>query len=225
MVLFYVINYKDDGRKQRMTERFRSLDIDLHFVNPIEEMDRRMEYTSLYKRTSAIMLQHLDSIRHFYENTSAEYCIVCEDDIHISKYLVRDLPEIISNFKELELDILLLGYLWPYNLNENWHFPVLKDTEKYSYHGYPDDIWGSQMYLISRSHAKYILDTFTIEFAIKNLEVIHYNPDWTITKYGKRGMITPMLAVEEGEDKSGHGGQTDFHKMCHAHNFNADVHI
>ena len=95
MVLFYVINYKDDMRKKRMTERFRTLGIDLHFVNPVEENDRRMEYTSLYKRTSAIMLQHLDSIRHFYENTSAEYCIICEDDIHISKYLVRDLPEII----------------------------------------------------------------------------------------------------------------------------------
>ena len=225
MVLFYVINFKDDQRKERMTNRFRELDIDLHFVNSVQEGDERMENTPLHKRTSAIMLQHLDSVRHFYENTTAEYCVVCEDDIHISKNLASDLPEIIKNFQELGLDLLLLGYLFPHQLHGNWHFPVLKDTEKYSYHGYPDDIWGSQMYLISRKHAKYLLDTFTIQFAIDHIEKVHYNPDWTITKYGKRAVITPMIAVEEGEDKSGHGGQTEFHRMCHQHNFNVDVHI
>lgn len=225
MVLYYVINYKDDARRARMSERFHSIGIDLHFVNPVEQSDARMEGTNLYKRTSAIMLQHLDSVQHFYENTNAEHCVICEDDIHISKLLVQDMPEIIENFKELKLDILVLGYLFPYNLHGNWHFPVLKDDGKYSYHGYPDDIWGSQMYLISRAHAKFLLDTFTIQFAIDHLEVIHYNPDWTITKYGKRAVISPMLAVEEGEDKSGHGGQTDFHKMCHEHNFKSDVHI
>lgn len=225
MVLFYVINYKDDERKRRMINRFKCLDIDLHFVDPVHESDPRLVDTPLYKRTSAIMLQHLDSIRNFYENTSADHCIVCEDDIHISKHLARDMPEIIENFEELKLDILLLGYLFPYKLDGNWHFPVRKDTEKYSYHGYPDDIWGSQMYLISRKHAKYLLDTFTIDFAIDQLEKIHYNPDWTITKYGRRAVITPMLAVEEGVEKSGHGGQTDFHKVCYDNNYVPGLHI
>ena len=225
MVLFYVINFNDDERKQRMIDRFSSIDIDLQFIDPVYENDHRLFDTNLYKRTSSIMIQHLDSIKHFYEKTSAKYCVVCEDDIHISKNLANDLPEIIKNFEELKLDILLLGYLFPHSLNENWHFPVLKDTEKYNYHGYPDDIWGSQMYLISRDHAKNILDKYTIDWAVENIERTHYNPDWTITKFGKRAVISPMIAVEEGVDKSGHQGQTHFHVICHEHNYNKDVHI
>ena len=225
MVLFYVINFNDDARKTRMIDRFRRLNTDLHIVDPVLETDPRLADTPLYKRTSAIMLQHLDSVRHFYHNTSAEHCIVCEDDIHISKYLIRDIPEIIENFTELNLDVLLLGYLFPHNIKDNWHFPMLRDTETYEYHGFPDDIWGSQMYLISRKHAKFLLDTFTIQFATDHLEKVHYNPDWTITKYGRRAVITPMLAVEEGDDKSGHGGQTDFHRMCYEQNYNKFVHI
>lgn len=225
MVVFYMINFNDENRKKRMIDRFEYLNLDLQFVNPVYDNDPRLTGTNLYKRTSSIMLQHLDSIRHFYENTSSKYCVVCEDDIYISKNLARDLPDIISNFEYLQLDVLLLGYLFPYNLHGNWHFPVLKDTKNYCYHGYPDDIWGSQMYMISRKHAKYLLDTFTISFAIENLEIIHYNPDWTITKYGKRALISPMLAVEEGDEKSGHDGQSDFHKQCFEHNYKNDIYF
>lgn len=225
MVVFYMINFNDDNRKKRMIDRFEYLNLDLQFVNPIYESDIRLSGTNLYKRTSSIMLQHLDSIRHFYENTSGKYCVVCEDDIFISKNLAKDLPEIIKNFEYLKLDVLLLGYLFPYSLHGNWHFPVLRDTKNYCYHGYPDDIWGSQMYMISRKHAKYLLDTFTIEFAISNLEKIHYNPDWTITKYGKRALISPMLAVEEGDEKSGHCGQSDFHKQCFEQNYKEEKYI
>lgn len=225
MVLFYMVNFNDEKRKRRMITRFRSVGLELQFVNPVYDNDIRLENTQLYKRTSSIMLQHLDSVRHFYENTSGEHCIICEDDIFISRHLARDLPTIVEDFKYLKLDVLLMGYLYPYSLHGNWHFPVLKDTSKYSYHGYPDDIWGSQMYMISRNHAKYLLDTFTIEFAIENLEKIHYNPDWTITKYGKRAVITPMIAVEEGNEKSGHDGQSDFHRECHESNYKNNIYI
>ena len=225
MVVFYVINFKDDARKERIIARFDKIGIDLHFVNPVYENDPRMQNTNLYKRTSSIMLQHLDSIRHFYENTSAKHCIICEDDIHISKHLHEHLPKIIQDYEELGLDVLLMGYLWPYSPHGNWHFPVLKTSEHYTYHGYPDDIWGSQMYLISRKHAETLLKTFTIQFAIDQLEIVHYNPDWTITKWGKRAIISPMLAVEEGDDKSNHEGQTEFHRTCHINNYNPNVHL
>lgn len=225
MVVFYVINFKDDARKERMVSRFDQMGIDLHFVNPVFENDQRLQNTSLYKRTSSIMLQHLDSIRHFYENTSAKYCIVCEDDIHVSKHLHEHLPKIIQDFESMDLDLLMLGYLYPYGLHGSPHFPMLKATDNYTYHAYPDDIWGSQMYMISRKHAETLLNKYTIQFAIEQLEIIHYNPDWTITKCGKRALISPMLAVEEGDDKSNHQGQTEFHRMCHLGNYNPNVHL
>ena len=100
-----------------------------------------------------------------------------------------------------------------------------KDTEKYNYHGYPDDIWGSQMYLISREHAKNILFKFTIDWAVHNIADTHYNPDWTITKFGRRAVIAPMIAVEEGTEKSGHAGQSQFHDDCRQANYKSEVHI
>ena len=227
MIVFYTINFNDEERKQRMIDRFHNLGLVLHFVNPVYENDPRINDTPLYKRVSSIMLQHLDSVRHFYENTSARYCVVCEDDVYISKHFVDYLPDIINNFDKLDLDVLLLGYLIPYKVENDVHFPTIENSESkpYSFHRYPDDLWGSQMYMISRKHAKYLLDTFTIQFAIENLEVIHYNPDWTITKYGNRALIYPLLAVEEGEEKSGHDEQSLFHRICFECNYDPMIYI
>ena len=227
MIPMYVINFKDDERKKRMIDRFNAIGTYLHFVDPVTQDDPRLEKI-LHKRTCAIMLQHLDSVRHFYENTSAGHCIVCEDDIHISKYLNRDLPAILKNFDELELDMLLMGYLWPHSIEYNWHFPVLKENiseANYKFCGYPDDLWGSQMYIISRKYAKYLLDNFTIQVCIEHGPSYPYNPDWIITKNGKRAIISPMIAVEEGDTKSDHYGQNEFHRQCHSNSYNPDVHI
>ena len=226
-VIVYVVNFKNDARKERMTKRFGELGFGLVFVPPVTEEDSRLENVP-YKRTSSIMLQHLDSIRHYYENTSYNYCIVCEDDILISKYFGKELPKIIQDFEELNLDSLLLGYLFPGNVRGNWHFPSLKqndDSREYSYHGYPDDIWGSQMYMISRAQAESVLNTFTVEYAMNHLEKIPYNPDWTITKHGKRAILYPMMAVEEGITASDHQGQNEFHRICFTQNYREDVHI
>ena len=227
MIPIYVINYNDDDRRERMITRFKTIGLYLHFVDPVTQNDERLEHV-VYKRTSSIMLQHLDSIRHFYNNTSASHCIVCEDDINISKYLTLDLPEILKHFDEQELDILLLGYLWPYSIEYNLHFPVLKENvseRNYNFCGYPDDLWGSQMYIISRKYAKDLLDKFTIDYCIEKDSTYPFNPDWTITKNGKRAIISPMIAVEEGDSKSDHHGQNEFHRQCHSTNYNVNVHI
>ena len=226
VVPIYVINFNDNARKERMIARFKQIGLGLNFVPAVTEEDPRLVDNNVpYKRTSSIMLQHLDSIRRFYEETSYDHCIVCEDDIYVSKHFHEDLPEIIKNFNELDLDLLLLGYLFPYSVHGNWHFPEQKTDGRYTYHGYPNDIWGSQMYLISRKHAAALLETFTVQYALDHLEEIPYNPDWTITKHGKRALISPMIAVEEGDNKSDHGGQHDFHSVCARHNYDPNIHI
>ena len=37
--------------------------------------------------------------------------------------------------------------------------------------------------------------------------------------------IELTLINEEGDEKSGHGGQSDFHRTCFEQNFNKDVYI
>lgn len=223
----YVVNYNNEERKQRMTKRFQDIDMGLIFIPPVTIHDPRLKYLP-YKRTCSIMVQHLDCIRHFIEQTSYKHCIVCEDDIFISKYFHEKLPKIVQDFEKLGLDSLLLGYLFTQNIEGNWHFPLLKkreDDTELSYYGYPDDIWGSQMYMISRKQGVSLINTFTTDYALDNLDKIHYNPDWTITKHGKRAIIYPMMAVEEGSTNTDHPGQNNFHRQCFEKNYREGVHV
>jgi GR25 family glycosyltransferase involved in LPS biosynthesis len=225
---FYCINYKDEVRKGNMIKRFDSINLKLHFVEPVENDDTRLQNAPSKRdlRVWSIMLQHLDSIRHFLVNTTNEYCVVCEDDILVSKNIVNDLPEIINTFNKLELDVLLLGYLLPFKIYD-WftHFPLKYRNDKYSFYDFPNDLWGSQMYMISRKHAEYLVDKYTIEYAIYTVETEPFSPDWTLTKNGKKSILYPMIALEEGDSKSGLNSQEQFHYNCYQTNFDADVYI
>jgi len=220
----YVINFNDEIRKNKMINRFKSVNLELKITPPVYQNDFRLNFENpkLPKRTCSIMLQHMDSINDFITNTTANYCIICEDDILISKNLNNDLPNIISQFNHLKLDILLLGYLMPYKLESNNYFKLKENS--YSYHSYPDDLWGSQMYLISRSYGIFLLNKYTIDYA-QTHEDEPYSPDWVITKNGNRAILYPMVALEEGDSKSDHQGQNDFHRRCFECNYKDGVFI
>ncbi len=224
----YVVNMNDPIRKNKMIKRFDTIGLKYKFTPPVYSTDSRLsvENEKINKRAWSCQLAHLDSIKDFYENTDNEYCIVCEDDILISKNFNRDLPLIIDNFNKLNLDILLLGYLLPFKLQfkiEHANFKF-KNMIGYSFNEYPDNLWGSQMYLLKRSYAKFLLDKYTIEFALNDLDK-PYAADWTITKNGNRAMLYPMLAVEEGDTNTTHLGQKQFHKNCFLINYDANIYI
>lgn len=229
-VSFYCINFNDDARRSKMVERFSNHNIKLEFVNPVYTTDERLNIEgrdiNQYKRTWSIMLQHLDSIQHFVENTENDYLILCEDDILISKNITKDLPDIIDNFEELKLDVLLLGYLMPFKLYKNIvyeDFPIIKGAPGlYTYYAFPYPLWGSQMYLISRKHAVFLLKKYDINYALADLNR-PYNPDWTLTKDGVRALLYPMVALEEGVTKSDHAGQNMFHTNCFDTNYDEAI--
>lgn len=234
IIKFYCINYKDENRREKMLLRWQLLELELKFVDPVETTDKRFDivreqYPNKGLRDWAIMLQHLDSLRDFVESEyipgeKGEYVIICEDDIMVSKHLPNDLPEIIESYERLNLHVLLMGYLIPYKItDDNYYYPLKERNYKYSYHGYPDDIWGSQMYMVSRKHAEILLKKYTIENALKNeIDYINKNnnskeefsPDWTLTKYGNRSVIYPMMALEEGDTKCHWDSEIDYHQRC-----------
>lgn len=226
-VPIYIISYKNPPRKMRMTERFNKCGIEPIFTPEVLSNDSRLsEAPTEAKRTWAIMLQHLDAVKHFYDSKS-EHCIICEDDINISKNIVKEIPEIIGVFNKLQLDQMLLGYLLPYKIEmhtclHKQYFGIIDKTDNFTIHHYPNDIWGCQMYMISRSYAKYLLDTYTISYALKNIGNVTYNPDWIITKNGTRGLIVPMMAVEEGDNLSTDKEQNEYHHRCYTTNYNPD---
>ena len=238
----YIVSYKNKERKERMIKRFSTLEFNsINFVKEIHLDDDRItcfshleNYNKIEKRTWSIMLQHLDSIKDFYENTNYNnynHCIICEDDIFISKDLSIKLPDIIKDFDSLSLDVLMLGYLLPFKIDTSSsyyldHFPLFsKNNENnYSIHKYPDDIWGTQMYMISRKYAKFLLEKFTNIYAYYNLDK-PYNPDWTITKNGNRALIYPIIAVEEGVNLSDCYSQQQYHKLCFETHYDHEIYI
>jgi GR25 family glycosyltransferase involved in LPS biosynthesis len=158
------------------------------------------------------MLQHLDALRHFITNYPTNpFCIICEDDILLSRTITETLPRIEKQFLTEELDILLLAYLTTIP-PINPHFPPFNQP---SLHQYPDDLWGSQCYMVSRKHARHLLETYTPEWAIKNPDK-PYSPDWILTKFApRRALAYPPLAIEDGQTPTSHEGQRAFHRASY----------
>jgi hypothetical protein len=156
-------------------------------------------------RSAAVMLSHLALIRRFVEETGAAHGIVCEDDIYLRRTIRRDLPAIVRAFDARELDLLLLGYLWPWRDGGA--------SEAYRFHDYGDDLWGAQMYLLSRQHAVNLLATYTLDYALTRWPQ-PFSSDWIVTKHGRRARLSPMLAVEEGGVTTTDAGQIEFHRRC-----------
>jgi len=208
-----------------MDERFRKNELYAHYVKPVYTSDPRIskyDINDAERRNWSIFFQHADSWKQFYEETSADYCIVCEDDVYISNRFKEQMPEVIRQFETQSLDILLLSYLWPYaNLNDIY-FPLLTSknmdewhTSSFQLRKYPDDLWGAHMYMISRKHAGNMLQKYTDEYAISCVGTQKpFCTDWQFTKWANRAILCPMIGVEEGEVKTDHVGQSDFHKEC-----------
>lgn len=221
-ISFYCINFNDDKRKNKMMKRFENQKLVLNFVPPVYTNDKRLDTDFINskvckagKRIWSIMLQHLDSIQHFLDNTQNEYLIVCEDDIKISKTFVNDLHIALYQYVDLKLDVLLLGYLLDRKLGENeGEFRSLGKIGNFTFCDFPYHLWGSQMYLMNRKHAKFLLEKYTIDYAMADLNR-PYNPDWTLTKDGKKALIYPMIALEEGDTKTDDEGQNSFHARCY----------
>ena len=225
----YIVNYNNEERRQRMIDRFSQFNITPILTPQVETNDTRLTLAPTNcKRIWAIMLQHLDSIRHYYENSSSPYCIVCEDDVHISKTFTDDVHELLPSLETMQLDLILLGYLLPYKIDmsthlHKQHFPIIGQTPKFNLHRFPDDIWGCQMYLFTKGYAEAMLKLYTIEYALANIDHLNFNPDWTLTKNGNRVLICPMIAVEEGVNVSGDKEQADYHTRCHRLNYGGQL--
>jgi len=210
-VSFHVLNYNNPDRRERMIQRFKKLDIPFTFVT-----------TSDIPYPHNTMVNHVNMITEFY-NTGKKYGILCEDDIYLRKTLKEDLPSIISTFEQLKLDILLLGYLLPYRLHNIINHHVIPFTLKgNTYHDYDDSLCGSQMYLISRQHAKCLIDMYHPDKFIKEYPKGN-SVDYLITKQGNRAMLYPMLAVEEGTVNTDVPEQVNFHRICAQTQYNPDM--
>jgi hypothetical protein len=134
----------------------------------------------------------------------------------------------------MDLDVLLLGYLLQFRLDIHAHyhnFSIKCKSETMPYHYYSFDtnnVWGTQMYMISRNNAKKLLDKYSCSYAdktIHNNSMTPFAADWTLTKDGTRAMISPLLAVEDNQVQYDHYGQQQFHQKCFEEHFNPGLFV
>ena len=164
---FYCLSYKNEERKTALKNRFSQLDINIEFYDGVEFDDPRLsiplENKDCLKKSWSYTYGHFDMINKFITETDKEYGVFCEDDIYLDKNLANDIPGIVEDFKAMNLDVLLLGYLTTFKIEEYHHGFSIKNefhnrTKKY--HNYPNDLWGAQMYMLSRTHAKTLLEKY-----------------------------------------------------------------
>ena len=113
--------------------------------------------------------------------------------------------------------------MFPYSDNIDFKKIDIIHNFNYSFNEY-DNIWGTQMYMISKKYAKFLIDNFFYEDKIRNLK-IPFAADWTITKNGNRAILYPMIAVEDGNNISGDVNQDIFHKKCFELNYKPELYI
>jgi GR25 family glycosyltransferase involved in LPS biosynthesis len=231
---FHCLNFKNEQRKISMEKRFLTLDISCNFYEGCDlEQDIRIKEYKI--GPSSCMYGHLDMIYQFYYQSNKPYGIFCEDDILIHKDFKKILPKIIQDFNYFKLDVLLLGYLITFSISEYYNeFPLKNNiytkTEvfPFNYHEFNNDIWGTQMYMISRENAKKILDKYYVgylEKTVKDSNLIPFSADWTITKDGNRALLYPLIVIEDGKQNYDHNGQHNFHYNSFFNNYLEEIHI
>lgn len=187
-----------------MRERFAQIGIDCNYHHVPNKINAgSIEYTDC---------DHLQMIFDFYHTTTKAYGIFCEADICIHKDLRVILTKILSDFSVLKLDILLLGYHVHFPITESMvtrGFPLkraMTARSTYTYHDYPDDLAGTQMYVLSRKHAKYLLDKYYTGYIDKTFVDNTGRPfsstGFIITREGNKALISPAVVAVSAENKT-----------------------
>jgi GR25 family glycosyltransferase involved in LPS biosynthesis len=224
-----------------MSTRFDKLKLSYEFVEGVNPYDpsvvpkaaiiERAKQLDRWKPHSGYgcLLGHFKAIEKFL-NQSSDIGIVCEDDIFLRKDFAEELPIIEANFKRQQLDVLMLGYMHRIDMPARViHNKPLK-SPAFSYHNYDSDpeIWGCQMYMLSRKHAEFLWDNYGPHTdyklrALVDTSLEQWISDCLITKTGNRAMISPMIAVEEGVGS--HAPNQPFHSQSFSINFDTTIHI
>ena len=213
----YVVSC-DSARARRMRHRCNALGIQPVF-RCFTEIDRlETKHGIVLSKPDKCMLSHIECLKAFY-NSGHSHGVVCEDDVHVHVQFPTRIQTVRDFMKREQYDILLLGYLLCYDPACLHERVATLDSHHHAY-SYNHDLWGTQMYMLTREHALYVLENFNLDWKFKNPDK-PWASDWIITKQGKRAMVHPMLAVEEKTDQYEDKGQQRFHRQCHESQYSA----
>jgi len=218
----YCSSYNNPARKEEMKERFSKVDIDITFLPGVSPDDPRIGPDRLNKKGDCVMYCHLDMLQEFLKG-DAEFGILCEDDIYIRKTFKHDILIAIDGFKRLNLNVLLLGYLtgyYPCLSNVLFHTPL---ETPYAFLNVYKELWGTQMFMVSRESAKMMLERFSDPY--KTEKTVYFASDWTLTKVERNACLYPMLAVEKIYPERGNSSDDRFHRQNEKLHYNSEFYF
>jgi hypothetical protein len=129
--------------------------------------------------------------------------------LKLKKTIYLELPKVLNDMKRLNLDVLLIGCLLEF-LPEQYCFQLI-DTGYYRYY---NNIWGAQGFILTKNHAKYFIEKYTVNYILNHYKDEVISSDWIYTKHGNRALLWPCLVIEEGNVDTDHILQIKFHKIC-----------
>jgi GR25 family glycosyltransferase involved in LPS biosynthesis len=235
----YCLSYNNPKRRVQIQSKFESQGLAVQFYDGVSPTDPRIQGRPLapnIQRAWSIMYGHLDMLRLFV-NSGKEFGIFCEDDILIRKDFCGNLAQILSHFVELRLDVLLLGCLCSnpdFMKYSNFPERPITDgaTHPFRYYAYDSNpssaVWGTQMYLLHKSHAEFLLEKYAHGYAdltIQDKSLVHFSADWTITKEGEKAVIHPLVAIENAEAEYEDEYQGICRKKCYRLFYSSDLFV
>ena len=234
----YCLNFTNNpqeknDRRIKMEKKFDHFQLPVHFYSGVSSKDNRICFVENdnMRRTWSICYGHLDMMNHFVNHSNKDYMILCEDDIIIHKDFTKKLPLAIEIMKKINLDILLLGYLCYKPADMYSNFPEIKteySTETFKVLEYIEDTWGTQMFIVTKNHAKKMLSKYYHYYAeqtLINTGLIPFSADWLLTKNGKRALIYPLLVIENGNSEYDDEGQMNNRINCYNFSFRENTFI
>jgi len=224
----FCLSHKNAERRERVKQMFQRQHLAVEFYDGVGPDDPRIQGRPLEKNTQrawSIMYGHLDMLKLFVQSEK-DIGVFCEDDVLIRNDFSKNLGYFVSNFKSLNLDVLLLSCLCS---NPNFRFYLnfpecaveKREEHPFQYYGYNSDpasaVWGTQMYMLHRNQAIFLLQKYAEGYADRTIvdkSLVHFSADWTITKEGEKALIYPLAAIEHYQEEYADAGQNECRKKC-----------
>lgn len=207
--IFCVNLKKSDGRRERMTRRFRNCNmIDrVTFVEAIDSSDPIIDQHAvgitensddlIWRKTMGCFLGHLKAVRTFLETTdeTVDGAIICEDDILLHNNFDKRFLEAWNNLDESPT-LILFGYMMSSWENANFRG---KNRDLGNLVKITKFTWGAQAYWISRAYAKEALERYTRPFKELNEKDILKSSE-VIIRCSEGYFVYPPIVIEDGID-------------------------
>jgi len=230
---FYCLSIPGSDRYNRMKHRFLQEQIDATFVPVLAETDSRLHGLQ-GPSAASVAFGHLDMMKEFLKS-GKEYGVFCEDDVHLRRGILTYIPELVMKFKRHNLEILLMGYLFPKQIRKimfyydtsfegEFNTPIDENIVMFRH---IDRLWGAQMYMIDRKKATYFLETYTEDYYLMtktDSSLKPFSADYLFTKDGVRAAIYPMMGVEESYSIN-HPVQDIYHLESHKEHYSEERYV